>query len=637
VHARKGSNWGPAASITDQSVTHRSDTHPFTRHQPGPAFPAFERQPHRAFYAPELAPELFEAVGGAESAAGLALAAGIGDVAKQVVGNAIGAQDGFSWKEVAMAALTAGVTQGVGSYLPNTGSTLGNMVLKRAVGNALSQAIGVTTGLQDHFSWKSVAATAVSTVVSQGLNQAMGYNPRIGGFDFGKSLLSGVAGALAGHAVRGGRITAASVAADAFGNVLGDSLAAANSSAYQGHGTPASPYVDPDTGEHIVFGKPYQPDFPQVQQFVGAFGGGSTPPRDTSGDILLAAGPGYTGLGQDRLTLASNVDVRGTPQTYSDAGGSADNPSGIDWQTALGGMPIPNASNSESPGSTAPNMYPDYDLGTKDGMRMFLDDVSWKRSAGESVSSDELNTAKTILSTYYGLDGSLNKALGAWDNLTGAQASDRFDMSTGRIIMYQALNEKFGTNIDFSALSRFEGGQQLNGYVPQKKNGEVLGNSGVTIATGFDIGQMNDNQLAKLGLPQGLTNKLSSYTELTKGDAVDALKDEPLSVTRGEAMKIDFAVKSLHLRSAIQSWNNSDSDVTFTDLTQAQQTVIFSRTFHQGIGMPNTLEAQNFYSAATQGNWQAAETALRNYPVSANWYKNRVGLEADLLLKERTR
>jgi GH24 family phage-related lysozyme (muramidase) len=102
-------------------------------------------------------------------------------------------------------------------------------------------------------------------------------------------------------------------------------------------------------------------------------------------------------------------------------------------------------------------------------------------------------------------------------------------------------------------------------------------------------------------------------------------------------MKIDFAVKSLHLRSAIQSWNNSDSDVTFTDLTQAQQTVIFSRTFHQGIGMPNTLEAQNFYSAATQGNWQAAETALRNYPVSANWYKNRVGLEADLLLKERTR
>jgi hypothetical protein len=282
-------------------------------------------------------------------------------------------------------------------------------------------------------------------------------------------------------------------------------------------------------------------------------------------------------------------------------------------------------------------MYPDYDLGTKDGMRMFLDDVSWKRSAGESVSSDELNTAKTILSTYYGLDGSLNKALGAWDNLTGAQASDRFDMSTGRIIMYQALNEKFGTNIDFSALSRFEGGQQLNGYVPQKKNGEVLGNSGVTIATGFDIGQMNDNQLAKLGLPQGLTNKLSSYTELTKGDAVDALKDEPLSVTRGEAMKIDFAVKSLHLRSAIQSWNNSDSDVTFTDLTQAQQTVIFSRTFHQGIGMPNTLEAQNFYSAATQGNWQAAETALRNYPVSANWYKNRVGLEADLLLKERTR
>jgi len=77
--------------------------------------------------------------------------------------------------------------------------------------------------------------------------------------------------------------------------------------------------------------------------------------------------------------------------------------------------------------------------------------------------------------------------------------------------------------------------------------------------------------------------------------------------------------------------------VMFTDLTQAQQTVIFSRTFHQGVGMPNTRQAQDFYGAATQGRWLDAEVSLRNYPVRENWYKNRVGLEADLLLKERNR
>jgi hypothetical protein len=63
--------------------------------------------------------------------------------------------------------------------------------------------------------------------VSQGINSAIGYNPAQG-FDFGKSLLSGVAGSV-GQAVRGGKVSAATVATDAFGSILGDSLAWDNS------------------------------------------------------------------------------------------------------------------------------------------------------------------------------------------------------------------------------------------------------------------------------------------------------------------------------------------------------------------------------------------------------------------------
>lgn len=74
---------------------------------------------------------------------------------------------------------------------------------------------------------------------------------------------------------------------------MGQSLAEASSGSYRGHGSAARPYVDPDTGEHTVFGKPYQPDFPQVQQFVGAFGDGSVPPVDRSNDVLLAAGDDF--------------------------------------------------------------------------------------------------------------------------------------------------------------------------------------------------------------------------------------------------------------------------------------------------------------------------------------------------------
>ncbi|WP_298213049.1 hypothetical protein [Acidovorax sp.] len=102
-------------------------------------------------------------------------------------------------------------------------------------------------------------------------------------------------------------------------------------------------------------------------------------------------------------------------------------------------------------------------------------------------------------------------------------------------------------------------------------------------------------------------------------------------------MQIDFAVKVKHLGAAIQSWNGSDPTENFADLTRAQQTVLFSRTFHQGTGMPATSVAQGFYSAALQGRWVQAETALRAYDVAPQWYKNRVGSEANLLLKERSK
>jgi len=62
--------------------------------------------------------------------------------------------------------------------------------------------------------------------------------------------------------------------------------------------------------------------------------------------------------------------------------------------------------------------------------------------------------------------------------------------------------------------------------------------------------------------------------------------------------------------------------------------VILSRTYHQGIGMPETAVAQNFYSAAQKGDWITAEKALRGDNVLPNWYKTRVHQEADLLAND---
>ncbi len=288
------------------------------------------------------------------------------------------------------------------------------------------------------------------------------------------------------------------------------------------------------------------------------------------------------------------------------------------------------------PAQVTPNKFEGYDLGTGEGMKNFLVDVSLARSLNMPLPPDMVATAQMIASTYFGESGSMSQTTRNILRANDQILSDRFLVNAGKMVISQALNERFGTHVDFSAVSKFEGGQMLKGYVPMK-DGEVLGRSGVTIATGYDIGQMSETQLEELGFAKELEDKLRPYTNLTKADAVEFLRQNPLTIDRADAMQIDFAVKAQHLGAAIQAWNGSDPTQKFADLTRAQQTVLFSRTFHQGLGMPQTAVAQDFYGAALRGRWVEAETALRAYDVSANWYKNRVGLEADLLLKERSK
>lgn len=169
---------------------------------------------------------------GTASAGALAVAGAVGgavgSIAGQAVGMAIGAQDSFSWKGVALGAIGGAVTGGLAGTDFGAG-TIGNRVIQGAAANAITQGVAVATGLQSSFSWRSVAASAVSAGVAQGLNNAMGYNPGVSGqFEIGKSLVTGIGGSLIGQAVRGGKINAVTLATDAFGNILGDSLAAAN-------------------------------------------------------------------------------------------------------------------------------------------------------------------------------------------------------------------------------------------------------------------------------------------------------------------------------------------------------------------------------------------------------------------------
>ncbi|MFT6386702.1 MAG: hypothetical protein ACJAUP_000070 [Cellvibrionaceae bacterium] len=79
-----------------------------------------------------------------------------------------------------------------------------------------------------------------------------------------------------------------------------------------------------------------------------------------------------------------------------------------------------------------------------------------------------------------------------------------------RIINYRKLGRKeMPDKIDYKFLSDLQGGSKKQGYVPAAG----VSKSGVTIATGFDLGQRKEEEadLTGLGLSGTLVTKLKPY------------------------------------------------------------------------------------------------------------------------------
>jgi hypothetical protein len=203
---------------------------------------------------------------------------------------------------------------------------------------------------------------------------------------------------------------------------------------------------------------------------------------------------------------------------------------------------------------------------------------------------------------------------------------------------FAPLNPRYGTKVDFAFIASLEGNQWLRGYVPMK-NGIVLGKSGMTVASGFDLGQWDSKDLGKFGFPQQLMDKITPFASpnrfkgLNKKEvAAKVAKLGPVPVlTKEEADLCDGAVFGAILKSAATSWNSLKAAQTpkFTDLPAGWQTVWLSRFYQEG-SSPKIADAIAFRKDALAGNWQLAIAKLRAYTN----YKDRAKQEADLLAKE---
>ncbi len=215
--------------------------------------------------------------------------------------------------------------------------------------------------------------------------------------------------------------------------------------------------------------------------------------------------------------------------------------------------------------------------------------------------------------------------------------ASRFVRKTSPAV-FTKLNPRYGTNVDFTFIASMEGNQWLRGYVPMKSN-KVLGRSGMTVATGFDIGQWKVSELNDLGFSDALMKKIqifaapNNFKGLDKAQvAAKVAKLGPVpELSADEADQCDGVVFGKILGDAVKAWNSQKSPGVpdFKALPSGWQTVWFSRVYQEG-PQPKSADAKAFRSAALAGQWQSAITKLSAYKE----YTSRANQEAALLRQQ---
>jgi YD repeat-containing protein len=238
-----------------------------------------------------------------------AASSALGSIVSQGFGVATGIQEKFDWKGVAMAAVGGAVGAGIGpGGIFGQSGAFGNMsnafvsgALRGALSSAVTQGVGVATGLQKKFDWAGVAAAGVGGGVSSWVGGKIGpsVNKYVGQF------ISGAAGAIAGAATRslvtgtdfGDNLLAAlpDVVGSTIGNMIADAVERAT--------TPAVPDPDPEPEpEPMCEPEPAPVDDPNLDGGAIAF----------AGHPLLLAMNGELPIG-----LLAGLNLEGSDATFT--------------------------------------------------------------------------------------------------------------------------------------------------------------------------------------------------------------------------------------------------------------------------------------------------------------------------------
>ena len=182
-------------------------------------------------------------------------------------------------------------------------------------------------------------------------------------------------------------------------------------------------------------------------------------------------------------------------------------------------------------------------------------------------------------------------------------------------------------NMEFLRMSE---GFETEGYVPRSGE-QVLDSSGVTIGTGLDLGTKNIDYFKDFENKETL-KKMEAYFGMQGQEAYDFEQENPLSLTREEAVEVDNFVKGREL----ESIENSFLALTGKELSSMPprlQTVIADLQFQYGSNYNRTPKFREIIKDIAEDPQDAQSymplmSALRDF---GDKYDTRREREADLI------
>ena len=149
--------------------------------------------------------------------------------------------------------------------------------------------------------------------------------------------------------------------------------------------------------------------------------------------------------------------------------------------------------------------------------------------------------------------------------------------------------------------------------------GEPVGQSGVTIGAGLDLGQQVEADLRRMGLDQTIIDLFAPYLGKKRQDAVAALGNAPLAINESQCDAVNRAVHGDYIRRAADLYDRNTESHSFAEQPQEAQAVIVSLFYQLGSPKPSNGHAGYpvLYGHLCRGDWRAAahelQTGFRNY------------------------